>query len=78
MFDSASLYGCEPQMPSIGIAAPTQQMGTDDLRVGINGLLDPKNPLLWLGGFLLVTVGAASIAGSARLGKVSVAVGAGK
>lgn len=77
MFDAQSLYGCEPQMPAMGIAAPTQGMATDNMRVGPMGLLDPHNPLFWFGGFLLVTVGAAGVAGSARLGKVKVAVGAG-
>lgn len=78
MFDSQSLYGCEPQMPSQGIAAPTQHMGSDNFTVGAKGLLDPHNPLFWFGGFLLVTVGAASVAGSARLGKAKVQIGVGK
>lgn len=77
MFDSATLYGCEPQMPSSGIAAPTQHMATDDISSGVKGLLDPHNPLMWFGALLLATVGFASVAGSARLGKAKVSVGVG-
>jgi hypothetical protein len=77
MFDSQSLYGCAPQMPVAGIAAPTQQMGTNDLSIGAKGLLDPHNPLLWFGAFLLTTVGAASVAGSVRLGRTKLSASAG-
>jgi hypothetical protein len=72
MFDAQSLYGCAPQMPAAGIAAPTQSMGTNDLVTGARGLLDPHNPLLWFGIFMLGTVGAASVAGSVRLGKAKI------
>lgn len=77
MYNASSVYGCTPQAPSYGVAAPTQTMGTDDLRTGWRGLIDPANPLLWLGGLILVTVGAAGVAGSARLGaaKVSASLG---
>lgn len=77
MFSAASQYGCLPTAPTYGVAAPTQAMATDDIRTGVKGLLDPNNPLLWLGGILLLTVGAAGVAGSVRLGKAkaSVAVG---
>jgi hypothetical protein len=78
VFDAASLYGCEPQMPSMGIAAPTQHMATDDLRIGVKGLADPHNPLFWFGGLLLVTVGMAGFAVSGRAGPVKVSLGAGK
>jgi hypothetical protein len=77
MFSAESLYGCQPQMPAAGVAAPTQQMGTDNLSVGTRGLLDPHNPLFWFGGFLLATAGFASVAGSARFGKAKVSAGVG-
>lgn len=67
-FSASSLYGTTPQAPSYGIAAPTQHMGTDDIASGVRGLFDPNNPLLWFGAVLLVTVGAAGVAGSVRLG----------
>lgn len=71
MYDATSLYGATPQAPSYGVAAPTQAMATDDIRTGVKGLLDPSNPLVWFGVLLLVTVGAAGVAGSVRLGKAN-------
>jgi hypothetical protein len=44
-------------------------MATDDITDGWKGLFDPNNPLMWLGVIILVTVGAAGVAGSARLGR---------
>jgi len=64
---ASELFGTAPQAPSYGVAAPTQ-----DLAVGGNGwrgLLNPGNPLVWFGVVLLVTVGAAGVAGSVRLGQ---------
>lgn len=72
-FTAASVYGASPQAPSYGVAAPTQTMATDDIRTGVKGLLDPANPLLWVGALIAITVGFASVAGSARVGKVKVA-----
>lgn len=69
MYTAQALYGAAPVSPSTGVAAPTQTMATDDVRTGWSGLLDPNNPLVWFGGILLVTVGAAGVAGSVRLGK---------
>lgn len=72
MYYASTLYGANPQAPSYGIAAPTQTMATDDITAGWKGLFDPKNPLMWFGVVLLVTVGAAGVAGSARIGKARV------
>lgn len=77
MFDSQSLYGCTPQAPSYGVAAPTQSMATDQLASGVRGLLDPHNPLVWFGAILLVTVGAAGFAGSVKLGKAKLSANVG-
>lgn len=68
------LYGSTPQAPSYSPhmgAAPTQQMGTHDadLMTGWKGLVDPGNPLFWLGVVLVVTVGLGGVAGSVRLGR---------
>ena len=76
-FNAASVYGATPQAPSYGIAAPTQGMATDDIKTGWKGLVDPNNPLTWFGVFLLITVGAAGVAGSVRLGRAKVSVDAG-
>lgn len=70
VYSATSLYGTTPQAPSYGIAAPTQQMGTDDIAAGVRGLLDIRhNPLTWFGIVLLVTAGAIGVSGSVRLGR---------
>lgn len=69
-----SLYGATPQAPSYDVAAPTQGMATSDLAYGWRGLVDPRNPLMWFGVVLLVTVGAAGLAGSVRLGRARLGV----
>jgi hypothetical protein len=73
-FTASSLYGATPQAPSYGVAAPTANMGTDDITSGWRGLIDPNNPLMWFGVVLLVTVGAAGVAGSVRLGRARASV----
>jgi hypothetical protein len=73
-WSASSLYGATPQAPSYGVAAPTQGMGTDDIATGWRGLVDPNNPLMWFGIVLLVTVGAAGVAGSVRLGRARASV----
>lgn len=76
-YTASNLYGATPQTPSYGVAAPTAGMATDDIASGWKGLFDPNNPLMWLGAILLITVGAAGVAGSVRLGRgrVSASVG---
>jgi hypothetical protein len=71
-FSASSLYGATPQAPSYGVAAPTAQMGTDDLTAGWKGLMDPHNALFWVGVVLAVTFGAAGVAGSVRVGRAKV------
>ncbi|HET6215345.1 MAG TPA: hypothetical protein VFE14_20940 [Micromonosporaceae bacterium] len=67
---ACDIYGCSPQVPAgTGVAAPTAYMGTDDIAVGVKGLLDPNNPLFWFGVVLAVTFGAVGMAGSVRLGR---------
>lgn len=78
MFSAFEQVGLRPVAPAMGgtVAAPTQTIArTDD---DVIGPLSLGNPLVWLGLFALVTVGAASAAGSVRLGKVSVSASAGK
>jgi hypothetical protein len=69
VFTAQTLYGAQPQAPSYGVATVTQSMGLDADKSGWGALVDPHNPLLWFGGFLLVTFGAAAVSGSARLGR---------
>jgi hypothetical protein len=80
VFTSAQLYGTQPQTPSYGVATVTQAMGLESDKRGWAALVDPHNPLAWFGVLLLVTVGAAAVSGSARLGRatVSASVGATK
>lgn len=67
-FSAEALFGAAPIAPSMGAAAPTQVMGVDHSDSGFGWLVNPHNPLMWFGIFLLATVGAAGIAGSVRLG----------
>lgn len=80
MFTSAGLYGTSPQAPLGGVASVTQPMGvySQGAAQGYKSMLDPHNPIMWLGVFLLATVGAAGISGSARLGPARVSGGVGK
>jgi len=78
MYTAQSIYGATPQAPSWGVAAPTERMGTDDLQPGLRALIDPHNPLVWLGGIIAITVGLASVAGSVRVGKATLKGSLGK
>lgn len=69
---AASLYGAAPQMPNLVVAGPLQPASSDDLGTGWKALVNPKNPLVWFGGILAVTVGLVGVAGSVRLGKAKV------
>jgi hypothetical protein len=44
---------------------------------GLRSLLDPNNPLLWFIVVVAVTMGAAGVAGSVRLGKAKFSASAG-
>lgn len=68
-FTAASTYGIGAQGPSYVAAAPTQDMAPDPFSGGWRRLVDPNNPLFWAGVVILVTLGAAGLAGSVRLGK---------
>lgn len=77
MWSVTDQIGLRPIAPATGgVAQPTQAAAfTDDDTIGAFSI---NNPLVWLGIFALITVGAASAAGSVRLGKVSVSASAGK
>lgn len=71
-FTASSIYGAMPQIGSSQIAAPTEHMGTNDLKGGLRALVDPANPVMWFGVILLATFGLIGVAGSVRLGKAKV------
>jgi hypothetical protein len=75
---ATDIYGTSPTF--IGAVPPgTALSATDDSgQQGWRALVDPRNPLVWVGAVLLITVGAASAAGSARLGPARIAGAIGK
>lgn len=77
MWSAMDQIGLRPIAPAhAGVAQPTQAAAfTDHDTVGPMSI---DNPLVWLGIFALITVGAASAAGSVRLGKVKITAQAGK
>ncbi len=81
MYSAESLYGSTPQAPSFAPttpAAPTQRMASSDVKGGWRALVDPHNPLVWLGGVLVVTMGLAGVAGSVRLGRAQLSASIGE
>jgi hypothetical protein len=66
---STSMYGISPQAPSYGVAAPTQHMGSDDISSGWRALVDPHNPLFWLGVIGATTLGLGAFASNVRVGR---------
>lgn len=79
MWSAMDQIGLRPVTPATGggnVATATQAVGVTD--ADTLGRFSINNPLVWFGGFMLVTVGAASLAGSVRLGKVKVSASAGK
>lgn len=72
---AASLYGTAPTY--IGsVPADTAHTATDAATRGLMKISD--SPALWLLGIVLVTVGAAGVAGSFRLGPAKIAGAIGK
>lgn len=64
---ASDIYGTSPIIPG-PVLAPTAISATDNQPAGWRGLLNPRNPLFWLGAVAVVSVGAAGLAGSVRLG----------
>jgi hypothetical protein len=71
-FSAYHQVGLRPVPSAAGTRAVTEHMATDDGPTDWRAVIDPHNPLSWLVGFLLVTVGAASVAGSVRLGRARI------
>jgi hypothetical protein len=79
VFSAAEVYGIAPSTPNYGVtSAPTQHMATSDIANGWRGLVDPNNPLTWLGGLLVLTLGLAAVSGTVRVGKVTATASVGK
>lgn len=76
-YTAENTYGVAPQVPTAGLAAPTQHMGTSDMRGGLRGLVDPNNPVFWVGALAVVGLGLAGFAGSVRVGKTRASVNVG-
>ena len=79
MFDAFSQVGLRPGVPSAqaggGLSTATERVAVDS--GDDSSWYSPRNPLLWLGGVVAVTVGLASVAGSVRLGKAKVSASVG-
>ena len=75
---AANIYGTAPTF--IGsVPAQTAMDATDSIGSGgWKSLTKPSNPVFWFGVVLLVTVGAAGLAGSVRLGPASIKANIGK
>jgi hypothetical protein len=81
MWTAEDTYGVVHPGVAFAATEPTQLMGGGAEHTGSTGLrtlVDPNNPLVWFAGLLLVTVGAAGIAGSVRLGPAKVGASVGK
>lgn len=64
---ASAIYGTAPTL--IGaVPADTALTATDGATRGLRAFVDPHNPVLWFLGIVLVTVGAAGVAGSVKLG----------
>ena len=70
---AADIYGTAP-VYTPAVAPQTAVSATDatSTTAGWRSLVDPANPIVWFGVILAVTVGAAGLAGSARVGPVRV------
>jgi hypothetical protein len=75
---AANIYGTAPV--TVGaVAPPVAVTAAGPSSTGWRAAVDPQNPIVWMVAIVLVTVGAAGVAGSARVGpaKVSGALGKG-
>ena len=78
MFTAAELYGASPSLGTGAYSTAPVVRAADDMGSGLATLVNPRNPLMWFGVVLAVTLGAAGAAGSVRLGRARVAGSVGK
>lgn len=76
---ATEIYGTAPVyqpavQPQTAVSATDHTSQTS----GWRSLVDPRNPIVWFGVVLLVTVGAAGVAGSVRLGPAKLGAAVGK
>lgn len=71
------LYGPTSQLPTADVSAPTERLNLGSGEHSWSSLTSVHNPLTWFAGILLITVGAAGIAGSARVGPAHVSASLG-
>lgn len=76
---ATDIYGTAPVFQP-ALAPDTAVSATDhtSMTSGWRSLVDPRNPIVWFGVVLLVTVGAAGVAGSVRLGPAKLGGSVGK
>ncbi len=74
---AASLYGTAPVVTAT-VTHPAAADAAMPGKTGWRSMVDPHNPLVWFGAILLITVGAAGVAGSARVGPAKVTGALGK
>lgn len=79
MFMASEIYGTAPvYQPAVSPDTAISATDATSLTSGWRSLVDPRNPILWFGVILAVTVGAAGVAGSVRLGPAKVGGALGK
>lgn len=74
---ASNIYGTAPVYVG-AVAPPVAATAAGPGGQGWRAMVDPANPLVWFGAILLITVGAAGVAGSARVGPASVKGALGK
>lgn len=72
------LYGPTAQLPTAEVTAPTERLNLGSAEHSWASLASPHNPLTWFAAILLITVGAAGVAGSARVGPAHVSASLGQ
>lgn len=76
---AADIYGTAPvYMPAVAPDTAVSATDVTSSTTGLRSLVDPKNPVVWFGVILLITVGAAGVAGSVKLGPAKIGGQVGK
>ncbi len=74
---ATDIYGTAPTYNG-AVLADTAATATDSVHGGVRELINPRNPLVWVGVLILVTAGAAGVAGSVKLGPAKIGGSIGK